>query len=315
MARLFLGSSLKKLADRAPALRQFLWALEALLIAIPLGICRLLPPGAASRAGRSAFRLLGPHLDKTRKFRRNLALAFPDRSPAEIEALIRENWGNVGATLAEFPHLPAIAHGRHRQRLEIVNHSGSKVFLPGGKPAIFVAAHLSNWEIPAVAMRQLGIPVSGMYTPLQNPWLDRMLYRARAAIGVGRLLPRDGGIRTVMQEIDKGRSIGLLVDQRVDSGEPVSFFGHDMLTSVTPARLALRYGCDLIPVRVERTAAARFRVTFYPVIAAPAHIPDRNRKALLMTREINRLFEEWITEKPQEWMCSKRRWPKDVIPG
>ncbi|TNF99369.1 MAG: hypothetical protein EP297_05755, partial [Gammaproteobacteria bacterium] len=95
MARLFLGSSLKKLADRAPLLRQFLWAIEALLVAVPLGITRLLPPGAASRAGRRVFRLIGPYLDKTRKFRRNLSLAFPDRSPAEIEALIRDNWGNV----------------------------------------------------------------------------------------------------------------------------------------------------------------------------------------------------------------------------
>jgi KDO2-lipid IV(A) lauroyltransferase len=314
MARLFLGSSLKKLADRAPLLRQILWAIEAMLVAVPLGITRLLPPGAASRVGRRAFRLIGPHLDKTRKFRRNLTLAFPGRSPAEIEALIRDNWGNVGATLAEFPHLPAIAHGRHTGRLEIVNHSDSEVFHEGGKPAIFVAAHLSNWEVPAVAMTQLGIPISGMYTPLQNPWLDRMLYRARAGIGC-ELLSRDGGIRTVVQEIGKGRSIGLLVDQRVDSGEPVPFFGRDMLTSITPARLALRYGCDLIPLRVERTAAACFRVTFYPAITAPGNVPDKDRKILIMTRQINELFEEWIAEQPHEWLCSKRRWAKDATPG
>ena len=314
MARLFLGSSLKKLADRAPLLRQLLWAIEALLVAVPLGITRLLPPHAASRAGRRALRLIGPHLDKTRKFRRNLTLAFPDRSPAEIEALIRDNWGNVGATLAEFLHLPAMAHGRHTGRLEIVNHCNSEAFRNAGKPAIFVAAHLSNWEVPAVALVQLGIPASGIYTPLQNPWLDRMLYKARADIGCG-LIRREGGIRAVVQEIGKGRSIGLLVDQRIDSGEPVPFFGYDMLTSTTPATLALRYDCDLIPMRVERTAAARFRVTFYPPITAPADVPDKHRKVLIMTSEINKLFEEWITEQPHEWLCTKRRWAKDATPG
>jgi len=314
MARLFLGSSLKKLADRAPAIRQVLWAIEALLVAVPLGIARLLPPGLASRAGARLFRLVGPHLDKTRKFRRNLALAFPDRSRAEIEALIRDNWGNVGATLAEFPHLPALARGRHSGRLEIVNHSNSTVFHDGGKPAIFVAAHLSNWEVPAAAMVQLGLPVSGIYTPLQNPWLNRMLHRARAAIGCG-LIPRDGGIRAVMQEIGKGRSIGLLVDQRVDAGEPVPFFGRDMLTSITPAILALRYDCDLIPLRVERTAPARLRVTFYPPITVPAEAPDKHHRAVQMTTEINKLFEKWITAQPYEWLCSKRRWAKDATPG
>ena len=314
MARLFLGSSLKKLADRAPAVRQVLWAIEALLVGIPLVITRLLPPAAASRAGRWAFRRIGPHLDKTRKFRRNLTLAFPDRSPAEIEALVRDNWGNVGATLAEFSFLPAMAHGKHTGRLEIINHGNSEVYRKGGKPAIFVGAHLSNWEIPPVAGIQLGIPMSIFYTPLQNPWLDRMLYKARADIGFN-LVPRAGGIRTVVKEIGKGHSIGLIVDQRVDSGEPVPFFRHDMLTSTTPATLALRYDCDLIPIRVERTGAARFRVTFYPPITPPVGVADRHRKTLIMTCEINKLFEEWITEQPHEWLCSKRRWAKDATPS
>ncbi len=314
MARLFLGSSLNRFADRIPLLRQLLWAIEALLIAIPLVIAWLLPPGMGSRAGARLLRLVGPHLDKTRKFRSNLTLAFPDRSPAEIEALIRDNWGNVGATLAEFPHLAAMAHGRHSGRLEIVNKGSSDVFREGGRPAIFVAAHLSNWEIAAVAVEQLGIPVSVIYTPLQNPWLDRMLLKARAAIGYG-LIQRDGALRALMQTLGKGDSIGLLVDQRVDAGEPVPFFGHDMLTSTTPATLALRYDCDLIPVRVERTTPARFRVTLYPPLPMPEETLDKHQQTFELTSHINRLFEEWITAQPHEWLCTKRRWAKETTPG
>jgi KDO2-lipid IV(A) lauroyltransferase len=118
-----------------------------------------------------------------------------------------------------------------------------------------------------------------------------------------------------MQEIGKGRSIGLVVDQRVDAGEPVPFFGRDMLTSTTPATLALRYACDLIPLRVERTAPARFRVTFYPPIPVPADAPDKHHRAVQMTSEINKIFEEWIKAQPYEWLCSKRRWAKDATPG
>ncbi len=128
MARLFLGSSLKKLTDRAAWLYRLLWAVEALLVAIPLAVLRGLPPALASRTGTWLLRRIGPRLDKTRKFRRNLSLAFPDRSPAEIEALIRANWGNVGATLAEFPHLPALARGRLSGHIESVNHCDSAVF-------------------------------------------------------------------------------------------------------------------------------------------------------------------------------------------
>ncbi len=199
-------------------------------------------------------------------------------------------------------------------RLEIVNHCSSEVFRKDGKSAIFVAAHLSNWEVPAVVVVQLGIPVSGIYTPLQNPWLNRMLLKARAAIGCG-LIPREGGLRILIQELGKGRSIGLLVDQRVDAGEPVPFFGHDMLTSTTPATLALRYDYDLIPIRVERTAPARFRVTLYPPVTVPERATDKHQRSVQMTYEINKLFEEWIRAQPHEWLCTKRRWAKDATPG
>ena len=31
-----------------------------------------------------------------------------------------------------------------------------------------------------------------------------------------------------------------------------------------------------------------------------------------MTRDLNRLFEQWIRERPEQWLCLKRAWPKAV---
>jgi KDO2-lipid IV(A) lauroyltransferase len=103
----------------------------------------------------------------------------------------------------------------------------------------------------------------------------------------------------------------LIVDQRVDSGEPVPFFGRDMLTSITPAQLALRFDCDLIPIQTQRLKSARFRVIIHDAVRPDDETADKHSKALQMTRKINALFESWIRERPQEWMCTKRRWPKD----
>jgi Kdo2-lipid IVA lauroyltransferase/acyltransferase len=311
MARLILGHSFNKAVKRLPSLQRLLWAVEAGAFGILLGISRLLSPERASALGRRLFRAIGPRLDKTRIFRRNLTLAFPEKSASEIEALIREVWGNLGAVLAEYPYLPTYAVAGRPERLEIVNNSDSPVFENTGKAAVFVSAHLANWEIPLATAIRLGIPVSVLYTPLQNPWLDRMLYKARTRTGIS-LLPRDGGIRSLVRELGNGRSIGLLVDQRVDSGEPVPFFGLEMNTSTTPARLALRYHCDLIPARVQRLGDARFRISFEPPITPGAGITDEHLKILDMTRQLNQLFETWIREQPQDWLCSKRRWPKDA---
>ena len=31
-----------------------------------------------------------------------------------------------------------------------------------------------------------------------------------------------------------------------------------------------------------------------------------------MMGELNRLFEQWIRERPEQWLCIKRAWPKTI---
>ena len=307
MAKLFLGD---KHADHSPRLLRLLWASESGLIGLFGGLARLLSPDLASNAGRRLMRRLGPRLDKTRHIRRNLNIAFPDKTAADIDELVRDIWGNLGAILAEYPHLGTICHRQAEQRLECIVRADAAVFSKNGKPAVFVSAHLANWELAAGALVRLGIPLTVVYTRLQNPYLDRMLYRAREALGCG-LVERDGAGRQLMRCLKQGTSVGLIVDQRVDSGEPLPFFGRDMLTSITPAQLALRFGCDLIPVQIQRIKGARFRAIIHEAVTPADETADNHSKALQMTKKINALFESWVREQPQQWMCTKRRWPKD----
>ena len=308
MAKLFLGNDLRKLIDRSPGLRRLRWATEAAVLAGIWQSSGWLTPERASETGERLLRWLGPRLHKTRHFRRNLALAFPGSSPAEIDRLVREAWGNLGAVLAEYPHLREI----RTERIETVIKCDLEPIRQGERQAIFVAAHLANWEVTAAPAVQFGVPLTVVYTPLENPWADRMLRRHRLALGC-RLLPRSDALRTIMRELHVGRSVGLLVDQRVDTGEPVPFFGIEKLTTVVPARLALRFGCDLIPVRVERQAGARFRVTAHEPVRCDEAVSEQE-KVLVMTRQVNALFEGWIRELPEQWFCSNRRWPKTAAP-
>ena len=311
MAKLFLANALRKRADRSPRLLRLLWAIEGGLIGALAALSRRVSPDRASATGRRLMRALGPRLAKTRVFRRNLQIAFPEKSAGELDELVREIWGNMGAILAEYPHLETICRSEAAQRLEIIRKGDSQVFRDAHRPAVFVSAHLANWEIAAGAVVFVGVPLTGIYTPIQNPWFDRMLYRARLALNCG-MVKREGAVRQLMKALKNGISVGLLVDQRVDAGEPVAFFGHDMNTSMTPAQLALRFDCELIPVQVQRREGARYRVIFHEPVRADDGAADEHEKMLQMTRKLNGLFESWICERPHEWMCSKRRWPKDL---
>lgn len=309
MAKLLFGDKHK---THSPALLKVLWAVEGGLVGLMNVISGLLPSDTASAIGARLARRIGPRLDKTRLIRRNLKVAFPEKTYAEIDETVAGIWGTLGSIVAEYPHLPVICGSEADERLEIVMQDKLAVFEPGAKPAVFVTAHLGNWEISAATIAHLGVPLSVVYTALQNPNLDRLLYKARAALGFG-LIERDGAARELLRCLRQGTSIGLLVDQRVDSGEMVPFFGADMLTSVTPAQLALRFGCDLIPVQVQRRQGARFRVVFHSPVKADDPDLDTSAQALQITAKINALFEAWIRERPNEWTCTKRRWPKQLV--
>ena len=119
-------------------------------------------------------------------------------------------------------------------------------------------------------------------------------------------------MRTLLRDLRAGRSIGMIMDQRVDTGVPIPFFGIDKYTTLVPARLALRHGYDLVPLRNERLGGSRFRVTFYAPLKPDDPTASEIEQAKQVTRKINLLFESWIRERPADWWCSKRRWPKNA---
>jgi Kdo2-lipid IVA lauroyltransferase/acyltransferase len=309
VAALFLNSALRKRIDRVASLKRARWRMEAGLLSLFWGICARLEPHTASAFGQRLLRSIGPHLAKAPHIRRNLRIAFPDLTEAELEDLLRAVWASAGAVLAEYPHFNAICHDDFAGHVEYVERYNLDDYRAGRKHGLFVSAHVGNVELTGAAAVRQGIPITAIYAPSQNPFIDRMLRRRREALGCG-LVSLEDGARPLVRELAEGRSVGLIVDTRDDDGVPVPFFGRDKLTTLAPARLALRFGCELIPGRVERLGPARFRLTAYEPIRPDPNLGSDKERAIQMMAELNRLFEQWIRERPEQWLCLKRTWPK-----
>ena len=179
--------------------------------------------------------------------------------------MARDAWGNFGATLAEYPHLCDIAQRGFREHVDLVLCPEVAARCAAGLPSVFVTAHLGNWELAAAAAASTGVPLSAVYARQANPLIDRMVQRRRRALGCG-FVTNEAGARPLLAELAAGRSLGMLADLRVDRGEPIPFFGQMVPTTLVPARLALKFGCPLVPMRVERLGGARFRVTAHPPV-------------------------------------------------
>ncbi len=310
MAQFIIGNALGKTAQNNRLLQSTLWRLDYAMIWLLIKLFGLLPVDTASRMGNRLGRIIGPQLSrKTEMYRENLRRAFSGKSHSEIENLIVDCWGNAGRVLAEYPHFNKIHTSSDRQRLHIDVIQEFETQSNPERPAVFVGAHHCNWEVSMPALSRLGIPIAGLYSPPTNPLLDQMLYRSRRELNC-ELVTRDNAARDMVRHLKMGRSAGLIMDRRVDDNPDILFFGIPKPTSILPAKLAQKFGIDLIPVRVERVKDAEFTVTVYPPVIPRDKTANEEQQALDMMSQVHDHFQQWITEHPEEWFCPKRIWPK-----
>ncbi len=308
MPRLIIGHSLDPLARRMPWLQRGIWRGEAWILNVMLRASRCLSVDRASVLGGRLTARIGPRLAKHRHVLANYRRAFPEWSEERIERVARGMWHNLGRVLGEMAFLQDFCDSL-RDRIEIVD-DGNLEPLRRGRAAILVGAHLGNWELTQTTPRRLGFELTVLYSPLANRYLERVIAGLRGHLPC-RFLEVEGASRQLLRELRAGRCVGLLMDQRDDDGEPIPFFGVPAPTTIGPARLALKTGVPLIPVRIERLEGVRFRFTVHPPVEPDPDCRSPRRAAVDMTVKLNALFEEWIRARPEQWLCVKRRWPRE----
>ena len=262
----------------------------------------------ASAVGGWIGRKLGPLLPANKIALRNLKRAFPDHSPWELTEIAQAMWDNLGRVAAEFAHLDRFDLYASDGRFEVVGADQISHIQGGGKGGIYFSAHLGNWEVASLSVTQRGVPLTHIYRAANNPFVARILRRQRSAIEGIHHPKGAGGGKALVGALRDGEHLAMLLDQKLNDGIPVPFFGRPAMTTPSMAQLALRFRCPVVPARVERLRGARFRVTLYP----PMELPDTGDKqadVLALMERVNRLFEEWIRERPEQWFWVHRRWP------
>jgi len=258
-------------------------------------------------------RLIGPLTREQRIGRANLVAAFPEKSSEEIETILNGVWDNLGRLGAEFAHLDHIwEHDPafpEKSRIEIPprTHELFAKLRLSEKPALIFAAHLGNWELPAVAAVAHGLDAAILFRRPNSASANRIIEELRA-VKMGTLIPagRDAPLK-MAEALRKGQHVAMLVDQYFTNGIEVTFFGRKTKANPTLARLLRQIECPIYGVRVVRLPNHRFRAEISeeiaPVRDASGQI-DVQQTMQAITSEV----EGWIREYPDQWLWLHRRW-------
>lgn len=268
----------------------------------------------ASWLGEYLLKGIGPRLGRHGKVVRNLEIAFPEQDADWHRRMARAMWGDFGRSLAEYPFLPELSHAGPNQRIEVVDHAGIETMRRDARPIVFVAAHLGNWNVPAIVGQIMNVKLSVLFRRRKNPHLEAVIEHWRNQMPCGFIDVEGRASKVMLDELKQGHAIGLFIDRRSRFGEPVPFFGKETPTPTIAARLALKTGAAYVPARIERLENVRFRVTLHPPIMPETAAGDDREAARQMTATANRLFEGWIRDHPEQWLSTTRRWPKETEP-
>jgi KDO2-lipid IV(A) lauroyltransferase len=291
----------------------------ALAVALLKALRHTNPERMIDFAGR-AMRTIGPLLPENRVGRESLTAAFPEKSPAEIEAILRGVWDNLGRVGAEFAHLDRLWDYKSPEQpghFEIPQDSVARYsrIADAGEPALFFGAHLGNWELPAIAAAAYGAKSAVLYRGPNIPAVDRWISETRSAL-MGTLIRTGLDAPLRLAEAQRaGFHVGMLVDQYYVRGVPVTFFGRPTRANPLLARLARHLDSPIYGVRVIRLPGHRFRGDMTEAIE-PVRDADGKINVAGTMQIITTVVEGWVREYPEQWLWLHRRWrPEDETPA
>jgi Kdo2-lipid IVA lauroyltransferase/acyltransferase len=291
--------------------------LGALAVGLLKGL-RLANPDRMADIAGWIMRTIGPFLPENRIGRDNLTAAFPEKSAAEIDTILRGVWDNLGRMGVEFAVLDRLwdydpkqpdRHGRIELGPAVTERF--ERLLNDGKPALIFAAHLGNWELPAVSAATNKLDSAVLYRRPNNAAIDNWLRQTRAA-SMGEMISTDlSAPMKIAEAMARGAHVGMLVDQYYVRGVAVTFFGRRTMANPLLARLAQHFNCPIHGARIVRLPGHRFHADMTDEIA-PVRDAGGNVDIAGTMQVITTVIEGWIREHPEQWLWLHRRWrPED----
>jgi KDO2-lipid IV(A) lauroyltransferase len=239
----------------------------------------------------------------------NLAIAYPNWTPAERRTATLRMWEHLFLFVAEVVQSPRkIRVTNYRRYVTFREEADFARVMYDDRPTIFLTAHFGAFEMLGYFAGMVGIPSYTIVRTLDNPYLEAFLARFRGATGQ-HLIAKEGASDRIGEVLRQGHLLGILADQYAGSkGSWVTFFGKPASTHKAVALLALTEGARLVIATVRRDNrpmhyVQTFHAEFDPRSAAPEAMNPTG-----ITQWFTDQFERFIREEPSQYWWLHRRW-------
>jgi KDO2-lipid IV(A) lauroyltransferase len=237
----------------------------------------------------------------------NLAAAFPRRTAAERQAIVRAMFAHFGRLLFEFLKFSTLSPEQIQSRVEFDGEERVRLAYGQGKGVLFITGHFGFWELHAVAHPLRFEPIGVLARSLDNARLNTLLEEIRQRTG-NSVIYRQGSIRKVMRTMAEKHGVAILIDQHISGADAVNveFFERTAATTSAVAAMALRTGAPVVPVFALPLGRGRYRLIYEHPVEPPA--TDSEDAVREFTQRCTDVLEMYVRRHPDLWLWMHRRW-------
>ena len=284
-------------------MKKIAYLLEFILIKILFILFQLIGYRLSSNLGFFIGKVIGPIFRSKKMIVQNLVKANIKHSdnPSNIASNVLGNYGRI---FAEYVYLKKFRNNELKKYVSIDGIEHLENLKKNNKKAVFISGHFNNFELMAMQIEKAGIELAAIYRPLNNIFLNKTMEKIRKEnICKNQIKKGRAGSREIIKNLIEGKSIALMIDQRVREGEKVKFFNNLATTTTIPAQLAKKYDCELVPIYIERKKSNYFKI----YISKPIKV-SKTMSILEITEFLNRILEKMILRNIDQWIWTHDRW-------
>ena len=284
-------------------MKKIAYLLEFILIKILFILFQLIGYRLSSNLGFFIGKTIGPIFRSKKMIVQNLEKANIQHSQNKFK-IASNVLGNYGRIFAEYVHLKKFRNNELKRYVSIEGLEHLENLKKHNKKAVFISGHFNNFELMAMEIDKAGIDLAAIYRPLNNTFLNETMENIRKEnICKNQIKKGRAGSREIIKNLISGRSIALMIDQRVREGEKVKFFNNLATTTTIPAQLVKKYNCELVPIYIERKKSHYFKI----FISKPIKI-SKTKSILEISEFLNQILEKMILKNVDQWIWTHDRW-------
>ncbi|QWR76832.1 lysophospholipid acyltransferase family protein [Candidatus Magnetomonas plexicatena] len=291
------------------------WLIEYLAVVVLFTLAGLLPNWGI----RILSRVLGDMLFTLVPKRRNIAInnissAFPEKTQEDAAAIAKESCRSFIMSFLEMikTHSSFKTAEAFRKTHRSTSHveglfKKAKDLHDSHGGCIFLTPHIGNWELLPHVSALVGINLVVVARPLDNPYLEKLLYSRRTETGQ-MFIAKTNAMFKLQETLRRGKSIGMLPDQSTSKGISVDYFGRKATATPIPAMLSVMYKKPIVVCACVRQKDGEFTGFVCDPILPLSSFGSEKGEIHRITGEITKAMELIIREYPEQYLWIHNRW-------